>query len=53
MSQIPSHAVRGRYRIADLDPASSPIGIEAAEPDVVLARAVDQPLESSTFRPTD
>src|SRR5208282_1920812 len=46
MSQFPCHTVRGRYRIADLDPASSTIGIDAAEPEVVLARAVDQPLKS-------
>jgi hypothetical protein len=46
MSQFPSHAVRGRHRIADLDPASSTIGIAAAQPEVVLARAVDQPVKS-------
>jgi hypothetical protein len=57
MSQFPSHAMRGRHRIADLDPASSTVGIEAAEPEVMLARSIYLPLKpaakSSTFRPMD
>jgi hypothetical protein len=46
MSQFPSHAVSGLYRIADLDPASSTLGIEAAEPEVMLARPIHQPLKA-------
>jgi hypothetical protein len=46
MSQFPSHAVRGRHRIANLDPASSTIGIEAAEPEVMFTCPVHQPLKA-------
>ena len=46
MCQFPSHAVRGGYRFADLDPTSSTIGVEAAEPEVMFTCPVHQPLEA-------
>ena len=46
--QLPSHAMRSALSVVDLDPAGPAAGIHAAEPEVVLARPVNETLEALT-----
>ena len=46
MGQLPCNAVRSHLDLVDLHPAGATIGIHAAEPEVVFASPINQPLKA-------
>ena len=46
MRQLPGHAVRSHLDLVDLDAPRPAIGIHTAEPEVMLASPINQPLKT-------
>jgi len=47
MRQLPRNAVRGRRNVADLHTSGAAVGIDAAEPQMMLAGSIHLSLEAS------